>query len=61
MLPVGTHADVVHVELDGFRLLLVLEVIISHQVVDLINDWRSRSAAFRKTWSLKENESNFKV
>lgn len=43
-----------HVELDGFGLLLVLEMIISQQVVDLINDWWSRSAALRRTRGLQE-------
>lgn len=39
-LPVGTLADVMHVELDGFGLLFVLEMIISQQVVHLIDDRR---------------------
>lgn len=43
-----------HIELDGFGLLLVLEVVISQQVVDLIDDWRCRSTALGKARSLKE-------
>lgn len=53
-LPVGTHTDVMHIELDGFGLLLVFEMVISQQVVHLINDWRRRSTALRKAWGLKE-------
>lgn len=43
-----------HIELDRFGLLFVLEVIVSHQVVDLIDDWGSRRAACWKGWDLKE-------
>lgn len=43
-----------HIELDGFGLLLVLEMVISQQVEDLINDWRRRSTSFRKARGLKE-------
>lgn len=43
-----------HVELDGFGLLLVLEMVIGQQVVDLISDRRCRSTALRKAWGLKE-------
>lgn len=57
-LPLGTHAYVVHVELDGLGLLLVLEVVISQQVVDLIDDWRSRRAAFREARSLSESKTS---
>lgn len=53
-LPVGPHTDVMHIELDGFRLLLVLKMVISQQVVDLGNDWRCRSTSFRKAWGLKK-------
>ena len=52
-LPVGTHTDVVHIELDGLGLLLVLEMVISQQVVDLINDCRCWGATFRKARGLK--------
>ena len=52
--PVGAHADVMHVELDSFRLLLVLEVIVGQQVEDLIDDWRSWGSALRKTRSLTD-------
>ena len=43
-----------HIELDGFGLLLVLEMVISQQVVDLINDWRCRSTTLGKAWGLKQ-------
>jgi len=44
----------VHVELNCFGLLLVLEMIISQKVVDFIDDRRCRDTAHRKAWSLKE-------
>lgn len=47
-----------HIKLDGFRLLLVLEMVISQQVVDLINNWRCRSTTFRKAWGLKEDKNS---
>lgn len=47
-----------HVELDGLGLLLVLEVVISQQVVDLIDDWRSRRAALREARRLSESETS---
>lgn len=52
-LPVGPYTDVMHIELYGFGLLLVLEMVIGQQVVNLINDQRWRSAALRKAWGLK--------
>ena len=58
--PVGTHADVVHVELDGLGLLLVLEVVVGQQVEHLVDDWRSRGPALGKTRCLadKTHRSN---
>lgn len=56
-LPVGTHADVMHIKLDGFGLLLVFEMVISQQVVDLVYDGRRGSTALRKAWGLGENKS----
>lgn len=43
-----------HIELDGFGLLLVLEMVIRQQVVDLINDWTCWSTTLGKAWGLKE-------
>ena len=43
-----------HVELDGFGLLLVFEMIISQQVVDLIDDGWCRGTSLRKAWGLKK-------
>lgn len=37
--PVRADADIMHVELDGFRLFFVLEMIISQEVVELIQHW----------------------
>lgn len=45
-----------HVELNGFGLLLVFEVIISQQVVDFINDWRGWKTTLRKAWGLKKQQ-----
>lgn len=47
-----------HIELDGFGLLLVLEVVVSQQVVDLINDGGRRCTTLRKAWSLKDNKKH---
>lgn len=41
-----------HIELDGFGLLLVLEVVISQQVIDFIDDWRCWRTALWETWDL---------
>lgn len=43
-----------HVELDGFGLLFVLEMIISQQVVHLIDDWRWGGTVRRKAGGLKK-------
>lgn len=50
-----------HIELDGFGLLLVLEMVISQQVVDLINDWRCRSTTLREAGGLKERVVEIKI
>lgn len=53
-LPVGTNADVMHVEFDCFGLLLVLKVIISQQIEDLVNDWGCGGASCWKGRDLNE-------
>lgn len=57
-----------HVELDGFRLLLVLEMVVSQEVVELIHHWRSRVCPFwkagylaRERASLGKEESGMQV
>lgn len=54
--PVGTHADVVHVELDGFRLLFVFEMVVRQQVVQLVNHRGCRGSSFWKCWHLGQRE-----
>ena len=44
--PVGADTDVVHVELDGLGLLLVLEVVIGQEVVELVDHWRGGIGPF---------------
>lgn len=51
--PFRTHADVVNIKLNGLGLLLVFEMVISQQVVDLVNDWGRRSTSFREARRLK--------
>lgn len=50
-----------HIELDGFGLLLVLKMIVRHKVVDLIDDRRCRSTALWKARSLKERNKNILI
>ena len=50
--PVGADADVVHVELDGLGLLLVLEVVIGQEVVELVDHWRGGVGPFREAGHL---------
>ena len=50
--PVGADADVVHVELDGLGLLLVLEVVIGQEVVELVDHWRGGVSPFREAGHL---------
>lgn len=53
-LPVGRYTYVMHVELNGFGLFLVFEMIVSQQVVNLIDDWWCRGSVCRKRGGLKE-------
>lgn len=60
-LPVRKNTYVMHIELDGFGLLLVLKMIVRHKVVDLIDDRRCRSTALGKAWSLKERNKEILI
>lgn len=50
--PVRADANVMHVELDGFGLLFVFEVIVSQEVVELIQHWRGGVCPVRKAGHL---------
>lgn len=56
--PVGADANIMHVELDGFRLLLVFEMIISQEVVELIHHWRGGICPFWKAGYLARERAS---
>lgn len=52
-----------HVELDGLGLFLILEVVVSQEVVQLSHHWRREISAFREGWHLatKRNTSGTRL
>lgn len=59
--PVGAQADVVHVELDGFRLLFVFKVVVCQKVVQLIHHRGRWGSSFRECRHLKHQQTIMQI
>lgn len=59
--PVRAHADVVHVELDGFRLLFVFKMVVCQQIVQLIHHRGRWGSSFREGRHLKDTQTFIQI